>query len=409
MKRPFRVLYLFHQSLAAPISRLHGLAQVVALSERRPFAVISFEPRIQPTMAWASAYEQTRSWLLENGVPHRGIPAVGTRWIEIPMGAVAAAASVVFGGTRIIHARSYIPGLMALLVAAVLPAKFLFDMRGLFVDEYLLEGAFRHGTPRLSFARWLERRLVWSADEIIVVSEKFRDHLLARDDLSGNLDPGRITVIPNRVDLERYDRARGRREHVRAGRGWDGSLVFVYVGSAARWHRLDSTVRMMARILESTENARFVASIYPDPEPLRRLAAQAGVPADRMELTTSGVDEIPELLTAADLGLMLIDGDVSKQVCAPVKFSEYMAAGLPVIAGGGIGDTRDWIQDEDLGVLVDIDDPAAAAEAVLGSLSEGGLASADARRRCLDFARSTLDMRETLEQYEAVYRELESR
>lgn len=409
MKQRSRVLYLFHQSLAAPISRLHGLAQVVALSGERPFAVISYEPLTRRTEGWSLAYERTRSWLIENGVSHTAMPVVGTRWVEIPLGAAAVTCSVVFGGTRIIQARSYIPGLMALLATRVVRARFLFDMRGLFVDEYLLEGAFRPGTARLSFARWLERRLLFAADAIVVVSERFRDHLLSRDDLAARLDPAKITVIPNRADLAAYEHARTGRNAVRAQRGWEDSLVFVYVGSAARWHRLDRTAQMMAGVLRSVPDARFVASVYPDPEPLRRLALAAGVPEDRMELTTSAVEEIPELLSAADVGLMLIDDDVSKQVCAPVKFSEYMAAGLPVVAGGGIGDTRDWIERHGLGVLVDPDDPVGAAEVVATRLRNGDLRGEETRARCLEFARVALDMRQTLAEYEAVYRKLEAR
>jgi glycosyltransferase involved in cell wall biosynthesis len=409
MRPRSRVLYLFHQSLTAPISRLHGLAQVVALSRQRPFAVISHEPRLsgRPERD-VRTYERTRKWLLDHGVAHKSMPVFGNRWIEIPLGAVAVFASVVFGGTRIVQARSYIPGLMAMLATPVAGSRFLFDMRGLFVDEYLLEGAFRPGTARLWFARWLERKLIANADAIVVVSERFRDHLLARSDLRAVLDPSRITVIPNRVDLSRFEGARARRDVVRAERGWQQSTVFAYVGSAAKWHRLDMTAELVARLLKTIPEARFVASVYADPEPLRRLALAAGVPPDRMELGTSTVEEIPELLAAADVGFMLVDDDVSKQVCAPVKFSEYMAAGLPVVAGGGIGDTRDWIEARGLGVLVEPDDPAGGAEAVSAALLDGDLRSECARRRCLEFAAETLDMRRTLAEYEEIYRKLES-
>jgi len=406
MKRASRVLYLFHQSLTAPISRLHGLAQVVALSGERPFAVISYEPRNLSALQ-KGVYERTRSWLLEHGVPHTPVPVVGTRWLEIPMGAASAFLSCVFRGTRIIQARSYIPGLMALLATRVSPARFLFDMRGLFVDEYVLEGAFRPGTPRFRFARWLERRLLFNADTIIVVSERFRDHLLTREDLAGRVEPGRIVVIPNRVDLERFAPALESRERTRAELGWDDDLVFVYVGSTAPWHRLDRVAELMARVMERNEHIRLVASVYPDPSSFEDLALAAGVPKERMALATSTVDEIPRLLAAADVGLMLIDDDISKQVCAPIKFSEYMAAGLPVIAAGGIGDTRDWIEEEGLGILVDGEDVDAAAEAVVARLTSDAIVSA--RARCLDFAARALDMRQTLRQYEGVYRKLEGR
>ncbi|MBD3349290.1 MAG: glycosyltransferase [Candidatus Eisenbacteria bacterium] len=410
MKPRGRVLYLVRESLTAPISHLHGLEQTVALSAERPFSVISFEPwRRGRSANDAAEYERVRQRLLAHDVAHWPMPVVGTRWLEIPMGATAVLASVVFGGTRVVHARSYFPGIMAMLVRPLVNARFLFDMRGLFVDEYLLEGAFEPGTARLRFARWLERRLLRRADAIVVVSERFRDHLMERSDLDRVLDPDKITVIPNRVDLRRFKGPLDRREAARARRGWNGSLVFAYAGSSAKWHRLDRTVELVARVLGAMPEARFAATVYPNPEALRRMALAEGIPPGRMDLTTSPVEEVPGFLAAADVGLMLIDDDISKQVCAPIKFSEYMAAGLPVVAGGGIGDTRDWIDQHSLGILVDPDDPAGAAEAVATAAAQGDLRSDSARRRCLTFAADRLDMRDTLSDYETIYRTLERR
>ena len=112
---------------------------------------------------------------------------------------------VIFRGVRILHCRSYVPAIMGLLVRTLTPTRLLFDMRGLFVDEYLLEGALREGSPKLALARWLERRLLFRSDAIVVVSERFRAHLLSRPDLRAKIRPERIHVIPNRVERTRFD------------------------------------------------------------------------------------------------------------------------------------------------------------------------------------------------------------
>lgn len=407
MKRR-RVLYIFHKSLTETIPRLHGLNQVRALATERPFFVVSFEPRAgRRSDSERALYSETRSWLREAGVMHLALPVIGTRWLEIPLGAIVVAALVVFRGVRIIHARSYIPALMGLPVRMLFGTKLLFDMRGLFVDEYLHHGALLEGTFKLSLARRLERLLLAGSDAVVVVSEAFRDHLLERRDLRGRVTSARIHVIPNRVEIARFENEIALRDSHRRGRGWDGSVVAAFIGSVAGWHRLDRTMEIMALVMSRLPAVRLVAAVYPEAGEAERMAALAGVPGNRMEITTLPVEAVPPLLASADFGIMFIDSHVSKAVCAPIKFSEYMAAGLPIVASANVGDTETWIEREGLGIVVDHNAPADAASSIVELLTSPAFIDGDVRRRCLRFAERELDMRDTLRQYEDIYRELE--
>jgi glycosyltransferase involved in cell wall biosynthesis len=314
------------------------------------------------------------------------------------------ALSVLFRYTRIVHTRSYIPGFMAMLVRPVLPFRHVFDMRGLFVDEYILEGAFKEGTPRLAFARWLERRLLASSDAVVVVSERFRRHVLEDPGLRGLVPPAAVHVIPNRAELGRFTpEVPGRRP------GEDRPVTGVYIGSGAGWHRFDLAAQLMAGVMRERTDVRFIAAVYPDASRAREVAREAGVPDERSRFVTCDPEDVPGLLREADFGLMLIEPHVSKDVCAPIKFAEYLASGLPVVAGGGVGDARDWIPASKLGILIGLDDIPAAVGATLGFLSSDDFTSGAASRRALSFAHERLDMSQTLLEYERVYRRLEGR
>jgi glycosyltransferase involved in cell wall biosynthesis len=280
-------------------------------------------------------------------------------------------------------------------------------MRGLFVDEYLHDGAFREGTARLSFARRLERTLLKRSDAVVVVSEAFRQHLLEREDLSGLVGAERIHVIPNRVDMARFEAVLARREELRERRGWSDSIVAVFVGSTAAWHRLDSTMEIMARVMSELPAVRLAVAVYPTTTEARELASRYSIPPERLDIATVPVADIPTLLASADLGLMFIEYHVSKSVCAPIKFGEYLAAGLPTVSSPHVGDTQSWIEREQLGVVADHGAPAEAASRIVEFLTSDDFRDGTARERCLRFARRELDMSETLRQYEDIYRELE--
>jgi len=408
VSQPSKVIYVVHKSLTEPIPRLHGLAQVHALAGARRFAVLSFEPRSSTrSEADRALYRETREWLLAAGVEHTGLPFLGSRWLEIPLGALVLLWKILFRGVRIVHCRSYIAGLMGLLVRPVTPSRFLFDPRGLFVDEYLYQGAFREGTPRLRFARWLERRLYATADLVAVMSRKFGDHLLGRDDLADVLPPHKVRLIPNRVVVARFREAARDRDRTRRERGWEGKLVAAYVASRSRWHRLDSAFAILREVASAVSSLRLIIATYPSTDEARALAAQAGFPEDRAEFLTVPVAEIPGLLAASDVSLMLEARHLIREVCAPIKFSEYIAAGLPVIASPGIGDVSEWIDEDELGILVEPAEIGESAARVIDFLRSDALLNGDVRRRCLEFAEREMDMDKTLEEYEAAYRALD--
>jgi glycosyltransferase involved in cell wall biosynthesis len=404
-----RVLYVFAHSLGTPIPRLHGLAQIRTMAARgREFAVISFEPRARTPLEEAQ-YDEERSALASAGIDHVALPRLGTRWLEIPLGALAILRLVLFARVRTIHARSYVPAIMAALVRAVTPARVVFDMRGLFVDEYVLEGALVPGSGKLAFTRRLERWLLASSDVIVVVSERFREHLLTEPQFGGRVDAGKIRVIPNRVELARFEDAVRSRAETRAARGYEGSIVGVFAGSTSAWHRLDLTADLMKRVMDERPDVRFVAAVYPSTDEAKRLVRELDIPPGRVELLTVGTASIPRIFAACDFGLMLIDSDVSKHVCAPIKFGEYLASGLPVVAGGGIGDACDWIESEELGLLVDPYDVAESSCRVLDFFRSEAFASGRMRERARAFATARMDMSDTIDQYEDVYRKLDPR
>jgi hypothetical protein len=68
--------------------------------------------------------------------------------------------------------------------------------------------------------------------------------------------------------------------------------------------------------------------------------------------------DVPRLLGAADVSLSIIRSSIARVPSSPTKFAEYLAAGLPVISGAGIGDMDAHIADARVGVVLRSFDPA---------------------------------------------------
>lgn len=402
-----KVAFVFHKSLTEPIPRLHGLPQIRALAGERRFEVISYEPRRRAPED-EREYIRIKAWLEDAGVGHRSVPAIRNRPVDLALGALTIFVAVLFRRVRVVHCRSYIPAAMALPAALLTPAKLLFDTRGLFVDEYLFDGAFEEGDRRYRAARRLERFLLAVSDAVVVVSERMKEHLIGRSDLAGSLSEDRVYLIPNRIDLGRFSGAEVRRERTRRERSWDDDLVVAYVASSSGWHGLDEVMRVFLELLKTRPDARLAVATYPSTSAAEEALEAAGLPRDRVDCLTARPDDIPDLLLGCDLAFMFEARHLIREVCAPIKFSEYMAAGLPVVANRGIGDVSDWIGTRELGILVDPAKPESAASAVEELLGSEDYRSGAASSRCLEFARTEMNMEQTLREYEEVYRVLDA-
>jgi hypothetical protein len=65
--------------------------------------------------------------------------------------------------------------------------------------------------------------------------------------------------------------------------------------------------------------------------------------------------KVPEYLCAADIGVILRDKSIVNEVASPIKFSEYVACGLPVITDGNVNQINRFIIENNFGVIVKLD------------------------------------------------------
>ncbi|HSW54553.1 MAG TPA: glycosyltransferase [Ignavibacteriaceae bacterium] len=62
--------------------------------------------------------------------------------------------------------------------------------------------------------------------------------------------------------------------------------------------------------------------------------------------------EMPEYLNAADCAIIWRDKSIVNEVASPVKFSEYICCGLPVISNASVNLIKDYLEKEDYGLII---------------------------------------------------------
>lgn len=241
--------------------------------------------------------------------------------------------------------QSYLPAsnLLAVLLSRRCGA------RAIIAGQHFGPAEFAARPLKAALAIWPLRR----ADLTVSVSAVARRWLIDAQGVS----PERVVVIPNAVDLERFDRLDRATARARLRAAWrvaDDAVLFV----------------MLARFQAPKDHACAVQALVRAAHPAVRLAF-CGPPQGQDEVHAQaqrhgvgdrvlfpGVIDPAEAYAAADVALL-----ATRSEGLPTALLEGMAMSLPCLASdcGGVGEA---VADGETGLLVPVGDPAALAAAI---------------------------------------------
>jgi glycosyltransferase involved in cell wall biosynthesis len=197
---------------------------------------------------------------------------------------------------------------------------------------------------RLHFRQQLA---VYQADHIICVSQAMVDHLSNKF----QCDRRKTSVVPCAVSTKHFFQEQTRREKTRRELGLENKLVVAYCGAMQSYQLPQQGLQLFKRLLNMEPKLHYLA-ITRDRQVLLELCERENIPEHSRTIISLNHQDVPKALCAADIGLLLRDKCPVNMVASPVKFGEYMAAGLPVIISKEIGDYSALVEKLSLGVVL---------------------------------------------------------
>lgn len=400
-----RVLYISYDGVLESIGQSQVLPYLERLSGRGvQLTLLTFE-KPADMASRSGTREQTRARLAAAGIlwiplRYHKHPALLSTLYDVACGAVWALRLARGHRAQLLHVRSYVPAVMALPSRWLLRCPLLFDIRGFWVDERIEGGIWRRGT-----IYWLAKRVEWllyrNADAVVSLTVAGKQVVEGLPAVAGRGIP--IEVIPTCVDTERFapkipDKALMERA------GFEGKVVFTYIGSVGTWYALDQTLDFFRAVGQEISNAAFLFVVRGTGNELRAQLKQCGL--DAVSLVVPGVshEQIPKWLSISTVGTAFIRPTPSKVASFPTKIGEYLASGLPVVVSAGVGDCDRLIEADQVGVIIREHTPEAYRRAV--KALRGLLEGPDLSDRCRQVALSHLSVAVGVHRYYSVYRNL---
>jgi glycosyltransferase involved in cell wall biosynthesis len=390
-----RVLYISYDGMLEPLGQSQVCAYLRRLAPGRVIHLLSFEKPedLQDQEAFAAVASDLRSaGIVWHPLKyHRRPSALATAW-DIAVGWMLGMLLIWRHGIGIVHARSYVPAVIALCLKALSGTTFLFDMRGYWADERVDGGLWPRHSTLYRVAKWFERRFLLAADHVVSLT-----HMAARDIsdfpyLQGRVPP--ITVIPTCADMERFSP-----EHFRAP-----EFDLGYVGSAGTWYEFDATVACFAEVRRIMPGARFLIVNRGEHDWIRSKLVQGGVSLEGVELKSAAHHEMPGEIRRMQAAVFFVKPLYSKRASAPTKLGELLACGVPCLSNQGVGDMAEILEVDKVGVAVESFSQASLAGGVERLIAL--LKDPEVRERCRGAATRHFSLQTGVQQYAAIYRSL---
>ena len=336
-----RIIYLTYDGLTDPLGRSQICPYIRELATLgHEITVISFEKK--------QFFNKGES---DNGESGSTFLGAGTTWIRLryhkrlrglstmfDVAHAAVRAAPFLRSTDVVHVRSYVLAPVALAAQVIAGTRFLFDIRGFWLQERIDVGFVKAKTVIATALSVMERWLFRRADWIVTLTNASLPEVQR---LSERTDTHRVSVIPTAVDTRRF-----RSDNNFKVKSSSCTRVYGYVGSFGTWYDSARLLKFAKCVISHGDEFRLAVNNREDPDV--ELFLEAGV-----TVCSLVHDNVASFLNECDVSVFFIHPTPSKSASCPTKLAESLAMGLPVITSTGIGDVDHIIRRNSVGIVLE--------------------------------------------------------
>jgi len=313
------VLYLSFDSLKEGVGASQVLAYMRKVQLVTEVTILSFEKEMP---------SESEIFAVEKG---------GLNWRPLPFGSFG-----IIGGigrvirlwvridrSKIVHARSTLPALAALLK---FPTSWVWDCRSLQADQRKALSGRRKWNLSFLVMRVIEYILAKKSSSIIVITKAVVPVFISRY----NLPQNKINVIPTCVDVAKFQekpfsKAKG--------------IRILFAGTFSPAYDVQLTNKIISKLKEYSPVTVTIATSHGSTEHWKQV--------DYDDVVSVPHNEMPTLIQEHDLGFSIWKNDLG--ICltsvASTKTAEFLACGRPVIINSLQGDFGTLIRENNAGIV----------------------------------------------------------
>ncbi len=244
---------------------------------------------------------------------------------------------------KCIHARSYPPALIGLLLKKFFGVKLIFDMRGFWIDEKIDSNRWLENSVYYTIGKKLEKILINNSDFIISLTFAGKHELEKNFNCKNKNIP--IEVIRTCSDLDKFN--------IKLIRQDNSSLTLGYVGTATGWYMFDEVLIFYKYLKEKKPKSNLRIINMNEHVFIKNKLHKHNISLKDIYLGNSSFDNIPLEMKKIDFGIFFIKPSYAKKASCATKLGEFLASGIPCITNMGVGDHSEIIKKNNTGIILE--------------------------------------------------------
>ncbi len=246
-------------------------------------------------------------------------------------------------------------GLAGYFVSRIKRCAWLLEIRDLWPESIVAVGAIKNATV-IRLLESIERFVYRKADHVVVVTNAFKRHILAR----GGSDD-RITVIRNGVDLEFFS-PRPRDTAFAEQIGVGNKFIAAYVGTHGMAHGLMVLIKAAEKLRARNDIVILMVGEGAERARLTEEIQRRGLDNIRT-LGQLPKQDMPRLWSITDISLVVLKKLDLFLTVIPSKMFESMAMRQPIILGVA-GESADLLRESNAGITIEPENIEQLVEAI---------------------------------------------
>jgi len=393
-----KILYISYDGMLEPLGQSQVLGYLKRLAADSSIHLISFEK--PDDLNNKIELERISKDISGSGIIwhplryHKSPSSLATLW-DISCGIIVGLWLVLRFRLNIVHARSYVASVIAIVLKKLTNVGFIFDMRGFWADERVDGGMWSAGGWLYRFSKWCEKRFLLSSDYVIVLTHAAVNEMRTFSYLQRKMPL--FEVITTCTDLELFHSE----ESYVVSRQSGSPFILGYVGSVTGWYLFDDTLRCFQLLRERKPDAQLLIINRGGHDFIRDRIHALNIDFDAVRIEEGNHEDVARAMQKMDAGIFFIKPVYSKMASAPTKLGEFLGCGVPCLGNSGVGDMGSILENEKVGVVLNRFDDDAMREAINRLLQ---LTQTDGiSERCRDIALRYFSLDEGVRRYSHVY------
>jgi glycosyltransferase involved in cell wall biosynthesis len=303
----------------------------------------------------------------------------------------------------IVHCRSYMSAMVGLGLKNKFGIKFIFDMRGFWINERVDGGLWNLKNPIYSKIysglKKFEQKAIANADAIICLTKSGIKEMETWSYVDDTIK-SRIHHITTCCDINRYEKSfANRKKRIFE----EANMSFIYIGSIGPWHSYEQLTLFIKTVYFNFPGSTFKLIINSGIDLIKSFIAENNISESRIIIKTVAHSQIPVELNDSDIAFFFIPIQYSKIASSPTKMGEMLSAGLPIITGDKIGDVTALIEDNNIGVVLKEYTETEIITAVQKVINLNDTEKNELMDRCLATAEDYFSIEKGIKKYAEIY------